>query len=66
MLPDGHRIQIRDMALAVREGRSPLVTGEDGIHALEIILGTYESSRRKASVDIQSLGGKQDGAKRII
>lgn len=47
VVPDGHCIQIRDMALAVLEGRPPIVTGEDGRHSLEIILGTYESQRSR-------------------
>ncbi|MGG1555113.1 Gfo/Idh/MocA family protein [Paenibacillus ferrarius] len=50
VIPDGHRIQIRDMALAVQEKRSPIVPGEEGIHALEIILGTYESSRLQKEI----------------
>ncbi|QHE53033.1 Gfo/Idh/MocA family protein [Pontibacillus sp. HMF3514] len=45
VFPDGHRIQIQDMAQAVREGRKPMITGEDGKHSLDLILGTYESSR---------------------
>ncbi|MFE4572853.1 Gfo/Idh/MocA family protein [Paenibacillus chitinolyticus] len=45
VIPDGHQIQIRDMALAVREGREPIVPGTEGRHSLEIILGTYESAR---------------------
>lgn len=52
VLPDGHRIQIRDMAYAVREGREPVVTGEDGIHALQMILGTYESSHLGKEIDL--------------
>ncbi|MGG2199818.1 Gfo/Idh/MocA family protein [Paenibacillus validus] len=50
VIPDGHRIQIRDMALAVQEKRAPIVPGEEGIHALDIILGTYESSKRQREV----------------
>lgn len=52
VLPDGHRIQIRDMAYAVREDREPVVTGEDGIHALQMILGTYESSRLNKEIHL--------------
>lgn len=44
-VPDGHAAQIRDMAQAILEGRPPRITGEDGRHSLEIILGTYESTR---------------------
>ncbi|CAG7618730.1 Gfo/Idh/MocA family protein [Paenibacillus allorhizosphaerae] len=45
VVPDGHAVLIRDMALAIRDRRRPMITGEDGRHALEIILGTYESER---------------------
>ncbi|TMV52157.1 Gfo/Idh/MocA family oxidoreductase [Paenibacillus mesophilus] len=45
VVPDGHAVQIRDMALAVLHDRQPVVTGRDGKHSLEIILGTYESHR---------------------
>jgi UDP-N-acetyl-2-amino-2-deoxyglucuronate dehydrogenase len=50
VIPDGHRLQLRDMALAVQEHRAPIIPGEEGIHALEIILGTYESSNRQSEV----------------
>lgn len=48
--PDGHAAQIRDMALAIMEDRDPIVSGEDGRHSLEIILGTYESSRTRSEI----------------
>ncbi|AJY75159.1 Gfo/Idh/MocA family protein [Paenibacillus beijingensis] len=57
VIPDGHRIQIRDMALAVQENREPIVPGEEGIHALEIILGTYESSKRQSEVVLNGKSG---------
>ncbi|MFK7693991.1 Gfo/Idh/MocA family protein [Paenibacillus sp. HJGM_3] len=50
VVPDGHGVQIRDMAQAILEGRSPIVTGEDGRHSLEIILGTYESQRSSREI----------------
>lgn len=43
----GHTLQIKDMVQAIREDRDPIVTGEDARHSLEIILGSYESSREK-------------------
>lgn len=52
VLPDGHRLQIRDMALAVLEDREPCITGEDGVHALDIILATYESSNKRSLVTL--------------
>lgn len=54
VIPDGHRLQIRDMALAVREGREPVITGKDGRHSLEIILGTYEASRQHKEIKLQT------------
>jgi UDP-N-acetyl-2-amino-2-deoxyglucuronate dehydrogenase len=45
LFPDGHTAQIRDMAQAIIEDRAPIVTGKDGIHSLEIILGSYESQK---------------------
>lgn len=52
VLPDGHRLQIEDMAQAVLEQRQPFITGEDGVHALEIILATYQSARTGQSVQL--------------
>lgn len=40
-----HRLEIEDMIAAVREGRDPLVTGEEGRKPLALILGMYESAR---------------------
>lgn len=54
VIPDGHRLQIRDMAHAVREGRQPVITGKDGRHSLEIILGTYEASRQRKEIELQT------------
>ncbi|MBU7315475.1 Gfo/Idh/MocA family protein [Paenibacillus oleatilyticus] len=50
VIPDGHAAQIRDMALAVLHDREPIVTGHDGKHSLEIILGTYESYRSRREI----------------
>lgn len=46
--PDGpsfHQLQIQDFLRAVRDGRPPLVTGEEGRKSLEIIQAIYRSSR---------------------
>lgn len=50
VVPDGHAALIHDMALAVRDRRNPAITGEDGRHALEIILGAYESERSRKEI----------------
>lgn len=41
----GHAGQIQDMVDAVRENRPPLIQGQDGRAAVEIILAIYESAR---------------------
>ena len=40
-----HRRQLADMIAAIREDHDPLVTGEEGRKALQIVLAVYESSR---------------------
>ncbi|MFD0677427.1 MULTISPECIES: Gfo/Idh/MocA family protein [unclassified Paenibacillus] len=40
-----HRLQIEDMADAVRNDRDPAITGEEGRKALEIILAIYRSAQ---------------------
>jgi len=42
---EGHRRQFADFLEALRTGRDPLVTGEEGRKSLEIILAVYESAR---------------------
>jgi predicted dehydrogenase len=41
----GHIIQLQDFVDSIREGRDPMVTGEDGRAAVEIILAVYRSAR---------------------
>jgi predicted dehydrogenase len=41
----GHIIQLQDFIDAIREDRRPMVTGEDGRAAVEIILAVYQSAR---------------------
>jgi UDP-N-acetyl-2-amino-2-deoxyglucuronate dehydrogenase len=55
VVPDGHRVQIRDMVYAIREGRQPIVPGHEGRHSLEIILGTYKSSKQKQEIRLSDL-----------
>ncbi len=40
-----HRIQLRDMADAVREGRDPVLTGEEALRSLRVIQAIRHSSR---------------------
>lgn len=41
----GHLRQWRDIVAALREGREPAVTGEDGLATAAIVLAAYESAR---------------------
>ncbi|NKQ36451.1 MAG: Gfo/Idh/MocA family oxidoreductase [Chloroflexi bacterium] len=41
---DANQAMIAEFVAAIREGRRPLVTGEDGYKALEITLAAYESA----------------------
>jgi UDP-N-acetyl-2-amino-2-deoxyglucuronate dehydrogenase len=43
--PTHHVLQIKDFLQAIREGREPAVTGEEGRKAVEIILAIYRSAR---------------------
>jgi len=50
--PEGHIKLVHDMAEAVLEDREPAIPGEEGIHALQVILGIYESARTGKPVKI--------------
>jgi 1,5-anhydro-D-fructose reductase (1,5-anhydro-D-mannitol-forming) len=53
---NAHYPLIDDFAQAVLEGRAPRFTGTDGMKATQIIDAIYESSRRKAWVDVSGGG----------
>lgn len=46
----GHRHVVEDMILAVREGRDPEVSIEDGMRSLSVILAMYESAKTGKTV----------------
>lgn len=48
----GHTALYRDILEAIEEGREPLVSGEKGKKALEIILGIYQSQKAGRAVDL--------------
>jgi predicted dehydrogenase len=48
-----HRRQIADVISAIQEDRQPLVSGEEGRKALEIVLAVYESSRTGKTIQFQ-------------
>ena len=47
-----HRRQFEDFIAAIREDRPPLVDGEEGLKALEIVLAVYRSAREKELVEL--------------
>jgi len=42
----GHQCIIEDMTEAIRLDREPIVTGEEGIKALQLVTGLYQSAER--------------------
>lgn len=46
----GHQHIIADMVDAIREDREPLVTGQDGRNALQLVLTVYEAAEKHAPV----------------
>jgi UDP-N-acetyl-2-amino-2-deoxyglucuronate dehydrogenase len=58
----GHQCIIEDMIEAIQEDREPIVNGEDGKRALQLVLAFYESAEKKQRVIINedkliSIGG---------
>ena len=51
----GHFLQVQDMADAVREGRDPVITGEDALHSLAVVQAIYESERRRGPVEVAEI-----------
>ena len=43
---------VADFIAAVREGKSPLVSGEDGMRALEVALAAYRSAETGEAVTL--------------
>lgn len=44
---------IHEFINSIRENRTPAVTGEDGLRALEVTLAAYESARKKKTVSVK-------------
>lgn len=51
----GHHCIIEDMIEAIEEDREPIVTGEDGIRALELVVALYESAEQGKTVKLSEL-----------
>jgi UDP-N-acetyl-2-amino-2-deoxyglucuronate dehydrogenase len=49
----GHYLQIQDMVDAVREGREPVIRGEDALHSLAVVQAIYEAARTGRPVDVR-------------
>ena len=49
----GHIAHVKDMVEAIRENRDPMVTGEEGRKAVELILAIYESSKKGKEIKIK-------------
>jgi predicted dehydrogenase len=47
-----HALQIQDFLRAVREGRPPLLTGEDGRAVVELFTAVYRSDRERRAVTL--------------
>ena len=58
--PGSHLPQLRDIVDAIREGRPPAVTAEDGLAALAIVEAIYRSARAGRWVDVEPVGSQTD------
>jgi predicted dehydrogenase len=52
---DMNQAMISEFATAIRENRSPRVTGLDGLRAVEATLAAYESVRTGQTVQVKSI-----------
>ena len=50
---EGHVRLVTDLVAAIREGREPVVSGEEGRRSLALVLGVYESARDGRSIEIK-------------
>jgi predicted dehydrogenase len=48
-----HKHQLEEILSAIIRGQDPLVTGEEGIKALDIVLAIYESSAKRQRIYLQ-------------
>jgi len=48
-----HRAQLADVVDAIREGRAPAITGEDGLRAVALVEAVYESARTGSAATVQ-------------
>jgi predicted dehydrogenase len=50
---DSNQVMLSDFAAAIRENRPPLVTGVDGLRAVEATLAAYESDRTGQTIQVE-------------
>lgn len=48
---ESHAGQIGDVLAAIREGRAPAISGEDGRNAVELVTGIYQAGIERRTVD---------------
>jgi predicted dehydrogenase len=53
---DANRAMIEEFVFAIREGRPPAVTGDDGLRAVEIVDAAYRSIRKGQPVTVRRSG----------
>jgi predicted dehydrogenase len=51
---EGHRVLIRDLALALREGRAPAIPGIEARRAVQLVLAIYEAARTGRTVTLST------------
>lgn len=56
----GHERIIKDMIKAVAEDRKPIISGEDGRNAVELVLAFYESAKLNKPVNLIKRGEPND------
>lgn len=47
-----HKAQFEDIVAAIQQGRESLVNGEEGLKALQIVLGIYASSEKRQWIEL--------------
>src|SRR5574338_484511 len=51
---DNNQAMVEEFAAAIRENRTPRVTGLDGLRAMEVTLAAYESDRTGQTVEVKT------------
>ncbi len=51
---DSNQAMVQEFAAAIRENRTPRVTGLDGLRAVEVTIAAYESDRTGQAVEVKS------------